>query len=333
MDKQERIQNSLRDCLSIVLGRVKSLDHAEFTKRFQLLVDAAAARSAAVLGPETVRYQGILLYASLILVSVALFAVRTIKIGDAAISVDRRLLLFYAVFIAMISIVFAVKAYVDYKRASSFAGITTAAATGEAQHLVQIALLKRRIQSYYFLEFFDAVAKAYHRYSNADAKLTGGKEPDPPSSMNALLLDRLAFGQDLELAAELDRQERLYGPLNAELAADVEQFGQAALIIASSSSAQTDDEYQPYEEGPRGRLRKAFVEWLRPWLDARSQISDEHTDAVLANGDDSPELKRLNAINYVLAKAKRIQRVYVVLEIVAPLVFALAAIVYAYSLG
>lgn len=333
MDKKERIKSSLREGLSIVLGRVNSLDRAEFTKRFQLLVDAAAARSAPVLGAETVRYQGILLYASLILVSVALFAIRTIKIGDAAISVDRHVLLFYAVFIAMIAIVFAVKAVVDYKRASFFTGITSVAAMGQAQHLVQVALLKQHIQNYYFFEFVDAVAKAYHRYSNADAKLTGRKETDPPSSMNALLLDRVAFGRDPELAAELDRQERLHGPLNAELAADVGQFDQAALVIASSSGAETDDEHQPYEERPRGKLQKAFVEWLRPWLDARNQIGDEHTDAVLANGDDSPELKRLKAINSVLKQPTRIQRVYVVLEIIAPLVFALAAIVYAYSFG
>lgn len=330
MDKKEKIKSSLREGLSIVLGRVNSVDHAEFNKRFQLLVDSAAARSAPVLGAETVRYQGILLYASLIFVSVALFAIRTIKIGDTPISVDHHLLLFYAVFIAIISIVFVVKAYMDYQRAI-FTGITNVAAMTETRHLVEIALLKRRIQSYYFLEFFDAVGKTYQRYSDADAKLSGKKEADPPSSLNALQLDRVAFGRDPELAAELDRQERLYGALNAELAADVGQFDQAALVVVNASASQTDDDYEPYEDRPRGRLEKAFVEWLRPWFDARNQINDEHLDAVLANAGNSPELKRLNSIVFVLKQSNKIQGVYVALEIVAPLVFALTAIVYTYS--
>ena len=41
----------------------------------------------------------------------------------------------------------------------------------------------------------------------------------------------------------------------------------------------------------------------------------------------------IGARSGVLKQPKKIQRVYVLLEIVAPLVFALASIVYAYSLG
>jgi len=331
VDKKETIENSLREALSIVLGRVNSVDRAEFNTRFQLLVDSAVARSSPVLGVETVRYQGILLYASLIFLSVPLFAVRTIKFGDAPITVDGHLLLFYSIFIAMISIVFVVKAYVDYERAS-FTGFGNAAAMMEAHHLVQIALLKRRIQSYFFLEFFDAVAKTYQRYTDADAKLSGNQAADPPSRMNALLIDRVAFGREAELAAELDRQDKLYGALNAELEADVVHFDQAALLIVNTGAAETDDEYKSYEQRPRGRLEKAYGEWLRPWLEARNQINDEHLDAILATAGDSPELKRLHSIAFVQEQAAKIQRVYVAFEVLAPLLFALAAIIYTYSL-
>jgi hypothetical protein len=331
VDKREKIKDSLRDGLSTVLGRVNSVDQAEFIKRFQSLVDSAAARSAPILSAETVRYQGILLYASLILVSVVLFAVRTIKIGDAEVSVDRHLLFFYAVFIAMISVVFVVKAFVDSKR-TVFAGITNVAALGDAQHLVEIALIKRQIQSYYFLEFFDAVAKGYQRYSDAVANLAGRQVEDPPTSMNALLLDRVAIGREPELVTELDRHELIYGALNAQLAADVGQFDQATLVAVSASTAQTDDEHVPYDETPRGRLATASQAWLHPWLDARNKINDEHLDAVLTNARNSPELKRLNSIIFVLKQPSTIQRVYVALEIVAPLIFALGAIVFAYSL-
>src|SRR5215831_12037578 len=102
MKTQAEIEQSIRDNLPIIFGGKDSVERQAFKQKYDALVDYAASVSAPFLGPETVRYQSMLLYLSLIFLSLNLFKIGQIKFSEMLFNVDKKFVIFYSIFIGTI---------------------------------------------------------------------------------------------------------------------------------------------------------------------------------------------------------------------------------------
>jgi hypothetical protein len=75
------------------------------------------------------------------------------------------------------------------------------------------------------------------------------------------------------------------------------------------------------------RIQKKFDEHLRAWHDARNELIDEHFKLRLDGMGSSLEIRQLDVIVAALKRMRKIQLIYATIEIAAPVVFAVAAIV------
>jgi hypothetical protein len=103
VNTKAEIEQSIRNQLPIIFGEKDSVDRDAFLQKYNALVDYAAAVSAPFLGSETIRYQSMLLYVSLLFLAVRLFRIGQIKIGESPVPVDRNLLVIYALLIVDVS--------------------------------------------------------------------------------------------------------------------------------------------------------------------------------------------------------------------------------------
>src|ERR1700722_10568087 len=153
MSTEAEIKQSIRNDLAILFGESEPTDLRVFREKYNRLVEYATAVSAPFLGPETIRYQSMLLYVSVLFLSISLFKLGGIKVFDTVLSVDHKLLVAYEVFIGMVIVIFLVKAYVDYLRAR-FTRSRNAGVGSELAALMSAGLVKRHIQHYFWLEIF-----------------------------------------------------------------------------------------------------------------------------------------------------------------------------------
>ena len=327
MSTKAEIEQSIRNNLPIIFGDIDSVDRDAFRQKYDALVDYAATVSAPFLGAETIRYQSMLLYVSLLFLSVSLFRIGKIKIGESLVSVDAKLLVIYALFIGAITVVFLTKAYVDYQRAR-FVRARNDQARLELRELMTVGLLRKHIQEYFWLEMFDAIGRSYKAYDDA-ARATLNKPPEfKHISMQALSLDRTALSKNSDTKAEIARQDAYLATLVAELTDDENPFRKEAEAILSSARAQPEDPLMAYSARSYEEIRAAYDQTLGKWLDARNHLTDEHLDIVMENMGKGPEVHRLEAMVHVLKRMGSIRRIYAALEIVTPVAFAIFAILY-----
>jgi hypothetical protein len=320
------LEKSIRDNFSIIFGLSESVARDVFLLKYNAFLDSAAAVSASVLGPETIRYQSMLLYVSAFFVSVSLFRLGKIKVFDNLISVDRRLLVIYAVFIGGIIVVFLIKAYVDYQRAR-FLRSRHQQVTTELRELIAVGLSKRHIQEYFWLELFDAIGRTYKVYDDAGREAANGTPEFKHTPSQALVLDRKALYRNIDTRAEIVRQETFLASLVAELTADEKRFQEEAEIILAAR-AQPEDPMTFLSDRSYEKIRAAFEQTLDKWFVVRNSLTDEHLDSVMENLGHSQETQRLEAMIQTMKRILTIRRMYAALEIVVPVVFAIFAIVY-----
>jgi hypothetical protein len=327
MRTKEQIGQLIRNHLPMVFGDQDSVNRDKFREKYDALVDYAASVSAPFLGAETVRYQSMLLYVSLLFLSISLFRIGKVKIGEALISVDRKLLVIYVVFIAAIALIFLVKAYVDYQRAR-FVRERNDDASSELRNLITVGLARKHIQEYFWLEIYDAIGRCYGLYDDA-ARAALNQPPEfKHISMQAFNVDRAALGKNPETKAELDRQDAHLAALIQELGEDENRFREQAETILAAARAQPEDPLRIRTHRPVEELRAAYNQTLGKWIDARNRLNDQHLDFALERMGRAPEVVRLEAMVGVLKRIRTIRQIYAVLEIGAPVAFAIFAIAY-----
>lgn len=116
MHTQTEIEIPIRRQLPILFGKTGAVDDSRYLETKIEATEYASEVSCPFLRQETLRYQSILLYVSLILISISLLHVESVTVSGAVISIDESLLVVYSSFIALISAVLLLHSYVDIKR-------------------------------------------------------------------------------------------------------------------------------------------------------------------------------------------------------------------------
>jgi hypothetical protein len=75
-------------------------------------------------------------------------------------------------------------------------------------------------------------------------------------------------------------------------------------------------------------IRAAFDETLKPWFEARHALVNELCNISIKEMSGSIGSRRVRAMVVVLRRISIIRRLYIVMEIFAPVLFAFFAIVY-----
>ena len=144
--------------------------------------------------------------------------------------------------------------------------------------------------------------------------------------------ERIKLREVPELATEIAAQEKHLVALTAELAKDGRRFQDEAESILSATRVQPRDSHTVVSDSPHTRIRAAYDRCLRNWLDTRNNLASEHLSLTLKEMTDNIELRQLKATTTVLKRIQSIRRIYAALEILAPTVFAVFAILYVWLL-
>jgi len=331
MRAKEEIKESIRGNLPIVFGKVDPVDPKAFRERFSAAVDYLLAISEPFLKPETIRYQSILLYVTLIFLSLSLLRIGKVKIGEDVVSVDHRLLVVYTLFIVGVAAIFLIKAFVDFQRAR-VARNKNAHVMEDSTRLIEIGSFRRSIQQYFWRQIFDAIGRSYQVYDDAVAQILPNAVRSTHIPLSVIELDFDRLRKSPELAMELATQENHLASLTTELAEDENRFRDKAETILTSSV--TEQQNQP-ESRPASRyeqLSSAYDRRLRNWVDARNELAEELLSVRVATFGDTQEIRQLNAMKAILQRVSTVRRIYAAVEIVMPIIFAVGGVVYVWIL-
>jgi hypothetical protein len=328
MHTQAEIEQSITEHLAIIFGGKDSVERQAFIQKYNALVGYVANVSAPFLGPETVRYQSMLLYFSLIFLMLNLFRVGQIKLSEILFAVDKRFLIFYGIFMGAITVIFLSKAYVDYQRARLVRSQNVEAST-EVRELITIALLRKHIQQYFWMEIFDAIGQSYKAYSDAASSAIGSDEKFEHKNMQAFTIDRASLTKLPETEAELKAQERYLKELISRLNDDEMLFRkEVEPILVEARTKQKDPRYAFEVPSPYDKVTAVYERTLGKWMEARNHLTDVNLDFVLKQGGHAPENLQLEAMIQVLRRMVKIRRIYASLEVFVPIAFAIATVAY-----
>lgn len=140
------IEQSIRNGLPILFGEAETVDSSLYLAKRKAATEYAIAATGPFLTSETIRYQSILLYVSLVYITVSLFKVGTFKLGDAMISVDHRFSILYGCFILAMAAIFVTKSYVDYSRVQ-FTREKDDHAFAELSELISLGNLRKTVNN------------------------------------------------------------------------------------------------------------------------------------------------------------------------------------------
>lgn len=326
--ESDNLKERIRKPLPIIFGEAESIDRQEFKKKLKDLVSFAANVSGQFLSSETVRYQAILLNVTLVFVSVSLLKLNSIKLGESVLAVDEKLTTLYAVFIILIAVIFLVKAHVDFLR-FSFTNLKDSDTTAEVNKLIQIGSTKKIIQEYFWLETFDAIGKTYKEYDDRLSARTNSPANFKHIPINILTLNLDELRKQSEFAVEIQAQEYALASLKTELEKDVSCFQtEADAALAARASRQSDPILWEYDDSFE-KIQAAYNSYLGKWFDARNELNSEHFKFTLSTMSDTPEIRLSRVILSVVKRPIYIRRINALLEIYAPVAFALGSIIYA----
>jgi len=327
MSTKQQIENTARVCCPLVFWNPYAVPEREFLQKYDALADSAAGASASFLSPDAIRYQSLLLYSSLIFLSVSLFKFNTVKILENSVAVDRRLYALYTTFMVLIALLFVLKAYADALRTQA-AGTKHALMTRDFTEMMRVGILRRHIQHYFWLELSDAIGRAYQVYEEALSRAAGQTNSSTLLKMNALTIDRAAIRKTPELAPELEFQECVFESLAAKLAKDEASFKAAVEANYRQTTPPGTPNASPHFV-PDADVRTPYEQFIRPWIDARIALLNESYELTMSKGDII--LKQSNAILSVIKRMRKVRFIYNIIEIMLPLVFAACTIAYAWK--
>src|SRR5262245_43419803 len=266
---EAEIERLIREEFPIVFGDASAIDKEEYRSKRNALADLGLAITGPYLSPETVRYQSILLYMSLIFVALHLFKVVSFKLGEVATVVDGRLLLMYALLIAVVAATFVLKAHVDARR-TFFMRVKNSEALKDIVTVLDEAQEKLNIEHYYFRQAFDDMIATGDTYRKALASLSEASPLSASANPNVTRLNveqvRINMEQvrkSPELTLKVEMHEAFLSLLRQQLRADVSRFSDRAVALRS------------HERGLTRvlNLKEIYSDQLEPWIKACDQLS------------------------------------------------------------
>ena len=214
------------------------------------------------------------------------------------------------------------KSYYDYRR-NKFLQKKNVYAVAELNSSLQLALLTKRIENYYWLKIFDAIGEAYDEVTRASAKASGVEARNwhtPMSHMMAIDVGKARFLPSLSNIIE--SHEQFFSSIKASLDQDVAFFSDKVEMVLAQKKQ--DVLFYPSGEDPWELVNKAANEFIHPWTEARNKLTDENLDAALEV--NRPNIKLGKELLDSLKQFRHVRRVYFAAEIVAPILFAFLVI-------
>jgi len=287
------------------------------------VVEWSATATGPYLQSETTRYQSILLYTTLLLVTAAAFRWTNLKAGGNSLQFDSAGQKFGIAFLALVAAVFGVKAFIDWQR-SKFTSYKNPRAVDELLAFIEDERVQSLIQKYFWLELFNSIGQAYEIVSTqSDTALGIASIPFPISLENAVRLDFPALRTKLYLSAEIGRCERLLTDLRSEFDNDVKAYKDATdHILAKRDNVADELSHRRYEE-----IQSAYDKHLAAWFGARCQLSMRSLGTA-ARPSNSFAVISTNDLYKLIRKVRRLQLLYFAMEAVLPLMFSFAGTIY-----
>jgi len=324
---QQEIEQSIREEFPILFLHADTLDPEQYLEKRNQLIDYGVTVSQPFLSAETVRYQSILLYASLIFLSVSLLQIGKLKIGDELVAVDKRLALFYEVFLGAVALIFLMKAYIDFGRAQ-LGRAKNDHVLSQFINFLAIARLRKQLQQHFWGEIFDKIGVCYQAYTDAQAKARNRPSDHKHISVNVLSLKIDELRKLSELRPAIVAHETFLATLTAQLMKDESRFNDRvdrAFQLAAKSEANDSFDCYTQRRSAAGQVQAAYEETLKPWIEARNTLSNEQLKSELK---DSTDLARLDHQLVLVQRIVRLRQLYAAIEIGTPILFALVVIFY-----
>jgi hypothetical protein len=325
MRSKEDIKQSIRGNLPILFGKSGVAAPKIVQEKFAALNDSVLAVLEPFLKPETIRYQSILIYSTLIFLSFSLLRIEKFKFGEGVVVVDQRLIHVYMAFMIGVAIIFIIKIYVDLGRAR-LARKKNLRVVDELTQWLRITISRKTIQHYFWLQIFDQIGRAYRFYDDAVDQLVPNRIGVKPTPVNVLSLEADKLRTIPELETEFTAQETHFGALTRELAEDENAVTQGTkTILASLAQRPTDDATR---EAAAAQLGDLYARRLENWMKARNELVDEVFSMHFVLPSETKEYQLTREVEDTMNRMLRLLRVYTAVDIILPLVFAAFGIIY-----
>lgn len=323
MPTSDELVDSIRNQFPLVFGDEDLVSTKDFYAAYNAVADYTVRMSAPALGSETHKQQWSLAGASIFLIAMVLFKVGELKIGEAKVVIDGKVLIGYGVFLGIFLISFILRAGLDLKRAS-LARNKDSQCLSQLTNDVQAAFVRKNIQLFFWLEIMDEVRVRYQAYDEA-LSIQPGIRSAPIGRMRLLDIDISSLKKLDEFADDIASHEEFIKSKIREIEADKNRF----LDKVSEYDAPVFSVKHP-DAGEYGRFSAVegfFNAYLKPWFDAIHSLSDI-MDGAVRGGHAKRESSMLDAQFALISKAKNISRLYTFAEVVLPTLLAVSALVY-----
>jgi hypothetical protein len=329
------IEKRLRNHFPILLNDTKSIDHNEYRREFSTFIDGAISISSPALSAETVRYQSILLYITLLFAAVHFLELKGLKIADLDIPVSVNFLKIYSAFIFVVALAFGAKAILDFNRWGLIRRKHTDALK-TLDGLVDIGEHRKDIEQHYFNQVCELIGDCYEPFSEATAKVLG-KENRVKNRLSFPSVDISKAQSFPELRPVIEAKENWLNDLKTELEVQVQEFNKECqpilLAHAEYNEKYNTDPLPPKLDNSFKLINLTFSKWLKPWFTARNNLIDESSSKVFKNFGSSEELLLREELSTIINKLERAKWIYATVEVIFPILFAVITIGYIYHNG
>jgi hypothetical protein len=317
------LEELIRGQFPLVFGDAELVPTEKFLLAYKDVADYVAKSAEPPFKSETHKQQATLAVAAIGLIAIILFKVGEVKIGDAKVFVDETVLVWYGVVLAVMLVVFWLRAFLDFARAK-LGMERDSDKLNVLSDAVQLSFVRKNIQYYYWLKLFDGIGAHYDAYQQAQAQ-SGTAAPSSHIPMQVVELDLPALKKIDELKEEIASHDEFVNSMLREIAVDVERFGNRVLEVDDADAGKAGKGAQSWSR--YATLDGLFNKLLAPWFDARNALSSVSLSAALDKAT-MRESKMLDAQIALLKKALRIRRLYAFTELVLPTILAIGAIAY-----
>jgi hypothetical protein len=315
---KEEIQQYIKTNLPLEFGLQETMEATIYRQKFNAYLEFVIARVSPTLSAETVRYQSMLYYLTLLLLAVRFLRVTGFKMGETAIAVAPSVIVLYEILLGAIAVVFMLKAYPDYQRAD-IASLRNVQAAVDVQEFFSISIAKKMLEDYFWVSLFDVIGERYKSYDDALSVATGQQPNFTHTAMLSKTFDLEVYKKVPELKDRIDTLQAFVDELKSALDRDDQSF----LYEVSLLQKQVPDPNKIIFPSLFAKTEDAYAKHLQKWIDARNELVSTSLDSVFEHA--LPEKKRLDAM-LNLTRRFRIRLFYTTIEVLTPVIFFIASV-------
>ncbi len=325
-------------------------------RKFQALIGDLNSHierlTAPFLSASVLRYQSMLLYASLIFAIVHLFSLPTLPETLLSLPVDGPTKILLTGFITIIAAIFLLGYRVDRQR-NRLTNAVAAESTQSIKDYINFLMVKRKVEEEFWARLHNRIWSEYEATNNAVFAVYDSK---PSITRDPMAVGRIDLEQTRklwpDLSESIESKSDFVETISAELDADVARFNAKMFDLelekaplreelATLQPAEASDSHQPslrhleLMQGDRAlkqRARDLHRRHIRSWIQAANGVTEliyEHT--VRNPGPDVLAMSK--DYEQTMARVVAARTRYVALEVGLPVAFAIAALALVWSDG